>query len=193
MTPVHEHLREATHAQHLAVEENPCFAALVSPQVTQMDVVEALHVFHAHYAKWEPIIHRSVAERMPDGYLAKRRRLPSVHSDLTMLCDTAPLCAPDVGTVAFSRALGWLYVHEGASHGALVIRKSLARHLGRKFAHRLSFFSGYGAQTAAMWSETKALLELHIKTPRDLDAATMGAQEAFTSLSDACNACRLNA
>lgn len=178
-------LRDATDAQHTAVEQQPCFAALISRDVTQNDVLFALQVFHRHYAVWEPLIHASLAEKIPATYLEKRRRLLAIQIDLSIHQSPLPAPCRNGRPLAFAEALGWLYVHEGASHGALVIKKSLARNLDADFAQSLTFFAGYGQKTAQMWSETKALLDAHLTTQGNIDAAIKGAQCAFTALSRA--------
>lgn len=178
---VHKELSEATAAQHEAVERKPRLAALMSPDVSRSDVAEALRVFHRHYAAWDPALCQSLEGRMPDGFLSRRAgRVAAVRADLQELgVSVGPVERRKV--LGFEEALGWLYVHEGASHGGLVIRKHLERRLGHDIAG-LSFFAGYGRETARMWAETLGVIEGHIQSSDDMDRAIHGARTAFSEL-----------
>ena len=175
-------LKGATAALHADVERQPCFSRLMMADVTVADVVRAISVLHAHHAMWEPALESALSGIAPHGFLARRARLPALQADLTRHAVIARAPADPRAGLGVDEAMGWLYVHDGARHGALVIRKHLARCLGETVANRFSAFSGSGKDVAEMWAETRGLIAQCIQTEDQLRRAVAGAQSAFAAL-----------
>ncbi len=123
-------------------------------------LLERLYGFHApleaHLA--------ALSEWQEAGFpLGPRLKCPLLRRDLLGLglspielsalagCDALPQLD------SFPRALGCLYVLEGATLGGQVISRHLAR-LDPEIAAHHAFFRGYGARTGAMWLAFRALL-----------------------------------
>ena len=184
---VHRELKEATADLHNAVEQQPCFSKLMAPNVSQSDVLAALRVFHLHYAAWEPSIFDSLADVAPDEFLCCRRRLPALQTDLENRNALNSPANSTTNNLSKAEALGWLYVHEGSRHGALVIRKHLERHLGVAFASKFTFFSFNSRKVADMWVETLQFIDQNIDNEEQLSRAILGARDAFSALHAAGN------
>ena len=122
--------------------------------------------------------------------LDRRRKAPLVERDLRALgleeveIALLPLChdLPDVATLP--RALGALYVMEGATLGGQVIRRHLARTLGLDADGGVAFLSSYGDRVGAMWKEFQGFVTRSIATPGDADAIVAAASATFDSLTD---------
>ncbi len=87
--------------------------------------------------------------------LVERAKLPLLARDLSALgapLNRLPLVGvvPDVSTL--SRAVGALYVVEGATLGGQIIRRHVCKRLGIEATTGARFFTGYGAATRLMWS-----------------------------------------
>ena len=118
----------------------------------------------------------------------RRRKAGLIDRDLLALglsaADVAlvPLC-PDLPPVdTLPRALGALYVMEGATLGGQVIRRRLERTLGLDATGGVAFFSSYGDGVGPMWKEFQGLVRRSIATHDELDAMVDSAAATFDTL-----------
>jgi heme oxygenase len=118
----------------------------------------------------------------------RRRKTRLIDRDLIALGLSAddvaiiPLC-PDLPPVdTLPRALGALYVMEGATLGGQVIRKRLARTLGLDATDGVAFFSSYGDRVGSMWREFRDLARRSITTPDARDDMIASAAATFDTL-----------
>jgi len=176
---MHEALREATREVHIRLEQALALTDAGLSRGAYRLLVEAFYGFY------EPLERRlaSVAGLPFEG----RAKVDLLRADLRAVDPNAadasvelpPRCEalPDVSTPA--RALGCLYVLEGATLGRRFIVRALQEHLDIGPATGGAFFEGYGAETAAMWC---ALLE-HIQASPGPRAETVaGAVDTFVTL-----------
>ena len=93
-----------------------------------------------------------------------------------------PLCPelPPVDTLP--RALGALYVMEGATLGGQIIRRRIGSTLGLDAANGVAFFSSYGDGVGSMWKEFQALVRRSIATHDEMDAMIGSAAATFDTL-----------
>ena len=152
--PTARALREATKEAH---ERLGRALPLTSPELT-LDVYRVvLEAYYGFHAPLEPRL--VVAAAKSDGAvpIRGREKLWRLRRDLRALgatdgrIDALPRCTwvPEVSTV--QRALGCLYVIEGATLGGRIVARSVREHLGLGPSTGASFFEGYGPATGAMW------------------------------------------
>lgn len=118
----------------------------------------------------------------------RRRKAGLIDRDLIALGLSAtdialvPLCRhlPRVDTLP--RALGALYVMEGATLGGQVVRKRLARTLGLDATAGVAFFSSYGEGVGSMWREFQDLVRRSISSHGELDAMIATAAATYDTL-----------
>ena len=175
-------LKAATAAAHARIEASEPLARLTAATPTLSDYRTVLERFYLHFARHEPGILRALANHLPAQALAQRTHLAALRADLADLGGALPAVtdAPAPGGVA--EAAGWLYVHEGASLGGLVVLRGLRASLGAALGPARRFYQGHGRQTAARWRETQALIAGLIADPVALGLALAGASRAFETL-----------
>ncbi|MCA8971275.1 MAG: biliverdin-producing heme oxygenase [Planctomycetes bacterium] len=122
--------------------------------------------------------------RLPD--LELRFKTALLTADLGADSETADraMALPDCSTSA--RALGVLYVLEGASRGAAVLLRRLLRDGIVPGPVGTSYLEGYGATQAAMWTTFCEALEAI--PPDERDEARAGAIETFEAMSQSWHA-----
>ncbi|PZQ64600.1 MAG: hypothetical protein DI570_04905 [Phenylobacterium zucineum] len=170
---VHARLREATRAQHEALERRSNVVDRIAAPGARRALVEGFHRLHAGLepglAHWlEPV----------DGLdFAARRRAPRLVEDLKALGGepASDLAAPAPASRA--EALGWLYVLEGSTLGGRVIRKQVTAGGGDMAG--LGFLDPYGAEQGDRWRGFLAVMAREARTDDEVEAMVAGAQAAF--------------
>lgn len=145
-------LRAETAACHQRLEARSAVLERAASPDRRGGLVLAFHRLHsAADAGLAPLLAGS-----PGLDYRRRRRLPLLRADLASLrVRPGPRPAPPSPTCQ-AEAMGMLYVLEGSTLGAQVIRRDLAR-AGADF-RGLSFLDPYGAETGAMWRSFLAVL-----------------------------------
>jgi heme oxygenase len=88
--------------------------------------------------------------------IAQRFKTEWIHADLIALAEpaehiaNAPKCSNIPQITSAPKCVGVLYVIEGSTLGAQVIRRSLIEHLDLDET-KLHFYTGYGSETRSMW------------------------------------------
>jgi heme oxygenase len=170
-----ECLRAESKARHASIERT--LLPLLSPGLTldgYRTILEALLGF------FEPLEARliRVAGVPPEKALRLRRDLRALgasEAELTAL----PSCCAIPRIDGARRALGCMYVLEGAMLGGRIIARKVQQHLSIDAAHGGAFFHGHGGDTAAVWERFVVGLNRQPPPFEDVLAATL---ETFESL-----------
>jgi heme oxygenase (biliverdin-IX-beta and delta-forming) len=117
-----------------------------------------------------------------------RARAPALRADLLRAgharasIDALPTCRrlPRLDTPA--RAVGYIYVFEGATLGGAVITRHLCRSLGPDTARAARFFGGRGRRVGPMWRVFTCALGLYAEATGETDAIVGGACDTFAAL-----------
>lgn len=173
-----ERLRSETRCFHQAVEDE---LDLLRPSITINDYTRLLLAFHGYLAPWErrtsPIL--VVQERT---FAAEREKTVRLVADLNAVtgghawhahaqeCQQLPLLSSPAA------AWGSAYVWEGATLGGQLLSRHFASALGLNAPHGLSYFSGYGEQTGAMWKAFKELLQQRVPASSESEAVQAAVQ-----------------
>ncbi|MEW5687456.1 MAG: biliverdin-producing heme oxygenase [Pseudomonadota bacterium] len=170
---MHARLREATRAQHEALERRSNVLGRIAAPEARRALVQGFHRLHASLepglARWlEPV----------DGLdFAGRRRAPRLDQDLRALGGRSMPDADAPAPASRAEALGWLYVLEGSTLGGRVIRKQVTAGGGDMAG--LGFLDPYGAEQGERWRGFLAVVEREARTDADVDAMVAGARAAF--------------
>lgn len=182
LSPALSALRESTRDQHVALEGRLLlgspdagraqYAGHVAAMWGWLQPLESL-LWHQH--AWPAFIE-------PDARAGKSGWL---HTDILaaradgFLKATPELCEhpDDLGDSA--RRFGWAYVIEGSMLGGQVLHRRLA---GRLRPWPMRYLQGYGAEGGRRWREFLGALAAEVRTPRQVQAASDGAVQAFRSI-----------
>jgi heme oxygenase len=178
-------LRRETAEQHARVE---AMLPLLDAGLTRDAYRRVLAAFYGYHRPLEPALWSAPGLDALGLRAAERRKVPLLERDLRALgLDAAALsvlpdCArlPDVGTLP--RAVGCLYVLEGATLGGRVIERRLARTLGVDAARGGAFFASYGERVGPMWVAYRAAAARYAEEGGDENAVVAAAVETFASL-----------
>jgi len=180
--PIALALREATKGVH---ERLGRALPLANPELTLDRYRVVVEAYYGFYAPLEARL--AVAAAKSDGVVPMRGRekLWRLRQDLHALgstdgrIDALPRCTwvPEISTVA--RALGCLYVIEGATLGGRIVARAVGEHLGLGPSNGACFFEGYGPATGAMW---RSFLHGLKACARSRDEAVEAAVDTFAAL-----------
>ena len=181
-TPMHQ-LRDATRLAHASIEGS---LPLMDPALTRDRYVRIVEAFYGFYAPLEPRIAHAAAVHGALLAVDSRAKAPLLVLDLLALGETTddidalPRCTalPHVGSA--SRALGALYVLEGATLGGQIIRRRLGDRLDLEGGNGAAFFVSYGEATGAMWKRFTTYVDGYASL--DLGAAIGAAIDTFEAL-----------
>lgn len=169
----HRRLRTETREDHERLERHADILARAARPEARPDLVQDFHRLHADVeaacAPW--------LEALPGLDFAARRRSRLLEQDMTAV-GAAPRPAGQ-GVVAGSaaEALGLMYVLEGSTLGAQLIRRHVAA--AGADMRGLSFLDPYGAESGARWRAFLAVLDDAAASDADVDAMVAGALAGF--------------
>ena len=173
-----ECLRDATRPHHASIERALPLASL---GLTLDAYRSVLGVFLGFYGPLEAGLIRVAAKR-GDLDLRGREKVPQLRDDLRMLgvseagLAAIPTCPAVPQIDAVPRALGCMYVLEGATLGGRIIARDLERRLAIDQGAGGAFLHGYGTETGAMWRSFVARLN---RQPPPYDGVLAAAVETF--------------
>jgi heme oxygenase (biliverdin-IX-beta and delta-forming) len=181
-----QRLRFETQSAHASIEES---LALTDKKLSLGTYQQVLENFYGFY---KPVECAIAAANMPAWLDASARSKTAwLEADLQRLGlmgpSAVPLCSdlPLLGTLA--QRLGCQYVMEGATLGGMLISRHIRETLGVYPESGGSFFHGYGALTAAMWSDFRAgLLSFAAVAPHQQDEVVASAKATFKALQRWC-------
>lgn len=153
-----ERVRVATASRHVALERRLAAFAWLESVDAYAAMLERLLAFHR---RLEPAL-TAAAAGIGGLELDRRAKVPLLESDLARLRRApgvlaAPARMPRVDSLP--RALGALYVVEGATLGGKVIEREVGRRLGLDRASGTAFFGAYGRDAARRWRAFCAVLD----------------------------------
>jgi heme oxygenase len=156
-----ELLRAHTRAAHERLDDRLArFDWLATPET----YAAMLERFYGFYVRAEPQL-AAIAAALPGLDLERRRKVPLLVADLTHLGRTPQQlrALPRVGQMPRvddpARALGALYVVEGATLGGKLIEQAVEQRLGLDRTTGTAFFGAYGADDARQWKRFGTVLE----------------------------------
>jgi len=175
-------LREVTGACHHALEHR---LDLLREDFTRAEYAHVLRQMRGYYGPLEG--HLAAAANWTGlGFdFERRRKTPLLDADLKLLgadAPPAPEC-PDLPAVgrALGRALGCMYVLEGATLGGQLVARHARRTLGLTPANGGAFFTSYGNEISAMWRQFGAFVTARVPAGEE-EAAIATACDVFRTL-----------
>jgi heme oxygenase len=183
-TDLFEMLKRETAAIHEKVMDESWSRRLLSADYTLPEYARLLQKYYGFYFPLEtlllalpvPVFHPSRAKH---SLLREDLRVLSPHWSFE-----AAICRKLPAVMDVPSALGICYVLEGATLGGQIIAKHLKISLGLKDQDGLSFFRGYGPETAKMWNAFKANTRDIVRTPQEFTGMLDAALRTFDSLSE---------
>lgn len=177
-------LREATHAEHVRLNQHPLLSGITRPDYALLTYQQVLAAYYHFYRELEACIDRALQAGVSTFSYANRCKLPWLASDLRYfgIDPDAAAWRPAIAPQRFElldegQLLGTLYTIEGSSLGGQVIVRHVAAHLGLTPDTGARFFYGYGEQTMPLWGRFEAF----INTALTDEGACRRAQDAAKS------------
>lgn len=181
-------LRQETCQQHAALERHVLLSRLLSDDLAPEAYRDLLERMWGFYAPMEQRLAESPIAEEEAFAFARRRKAHLLVRDLEALGRAGeaaglPVCARLPVVPTLSRALGCLYVLEGATLGGAFIARQLARSLGLGPGNGGAFYHGYGQQTGLMWNGFRRALAACAETGSiDQTPLVQAAAETFAAL-----------
>lgn len=175
-------LKEGTAAQHRAVERRVDLANRLRDSASYADL---LSCFHGFYAPLEASLARVTGYETVGLNFEERRKTPRLVADLAALGrspDEFPLWSDPPAFESLGRALGAMYVLEGATLGGQYITKAVESRLGFTPECGCAFFASYGDRVGAMWNAFRESLVAHATTPQREEEVVAAATDTFDAL-----------
>jgi heme oxygenase len=179
------HLRDRTRPHHEAVERE---FGLFDRSWSANKYRALLRRFFGYYDPLERQIEAALNWSALGFDWQRRRKAPLLQRDLCWAGDSPEVVArlpgchalPDVS--GLPKALGCLYVLEGATLGGQVVTRYLTGVPSLENVTWFSFFSSYGAEVGSMWREFGEFLT--VQALGEDKAIIRSACETFTTLAD---------
>lgn len=164
-----EELKAATFSGHTRLQTPPFFAALAACQLPLESYVGQLRALAAIHSVIEQALANGLDERFASVWNSGMRKLPLLQSDLRYFEPRTVADIREAMEAALSTAdelrlrsledplalLGWLYVLEGSTLGAAVVRPMVARALLLTGDEGLAYLHSYGDEVHHRWAEYK--------------------------------------
>lgn len=174
-----ERLKEETKENHQSLER------ILIPQIKSIrnleDYARLLGMFYSYFGGLEKKIDAAVDKELLPDY-DKRRKTSAIADDLLAIGASLPDLAADNDLPEITdhqQALGALYVIEGSALGGKIISKMIAQALGDSVQKALSFYDGYGEDTAEMWGTFKGILNEQLISNEEQTKVIRTADETF--------------
>ncbi|MDT3403454.1 biliverdin-producing heme oxygenase [Mucilaginibacter terrae] len=146
------------------------------------DYIDLLQLFYSYFGALETRINTFIsAEQLPD--YTHRRKSAALSKDISDLGGTPVETVSGDSLPEIENALqafGALYVIEGSTLGGKIIAKMMAQQLGITNGTGLSFFNGYGDDSAQMWDKFKQKLDLIAQDSNSENIVIEAANQTFT-------------
>ena len=189
-------LKAATHSVHLQLHDAPYFRALVGGKLALESYVGQLRALATIHGVLEQALDASAEPALAAVWNGKLRKLPLLQQDLDFF---APRWLADVraaAAVAQSVAdrirllsqqqplalLGYLYVLEGSTLGALALWRMYARAFALQGEDGLRYLRQRGPDAHALWSDFRQRLNALVLDDQQQQQVADGALELFASL-----------
>lgn len=179
--PFLELLKSATAQQHILLESNPLFSAIVSPQIT-------IKQYGSYLTLMQNILHFYERDIVSMSGSEHRNITPLISADLQYLNFTVPenvsVYPYDLGGIKITSSFAWgfAYVMEGSKLGGKMIFKNIQRTLGFTENLGASFIADTGSNTFVIWKAWLVRLSDYVAA-NNCEAETIeGAKHAFQSV-----------
>jgi heme oxygenase len=168
-------IKEATSTAHQQLEKK--VVVRMKAIRSNEDYAGFLKCFYAYFSEIEKAIAPFITSDILPDY-ADRRHASFLKNDIEALGGTTDhLPAVTIPAITNTlQALGALYVMEGSIMGGSIIVQMLAK---GGITKGVSFFSGYGEATPAMWGKFISVLNAQAATATEEAAAITTANETF--------------
>lgn len=177
-----EQLRSITKEAHQELEK--LVILKIKNIRSDADYAALLRNFYTYFGALEASITPFITDEvLPD--FTERRKSANLKQDLEDLgttvsdADTESVALPGISNAL--EAMGALYVMEGSTMGGGIIVKMLREKCN--INRGLSFFSGYGDQTQAMWQKFTTALNQQVSSTGDDMTVINAANETFKKFS----------
>ena len=191
-----EELKAATFSDHARLQAAPFFHALVACQLPLESYVGQLRALLTIHGVIEQAIAVCSDERIVSVWnngmsklsLLQRDLLyfdPRCVADLKEAVDAELKLADELRVISLEKPLsllGWLYVLEGSTLGAVVVRQLVSRALLLTGEEGLIYLNSYGSAVPAEWSAFKQRMNALQLSDDDIGQITQAAREFFTQL-----------
>ncbi|MEI6386821.1 MAG: biliverdin-producing heme oxygenase [Spirochaetota bacterium] len=191
-----EELKATTFAAHAQLQTAPFFAALAACQLPLESYVGQLRALAVVRSTLERAIKDCLEERVAVVWDPLRAQLPLLLedirffepravSDLKEAAEAAQAAAELVllgATEAPLRLLGFLYVLEGSSLGAIVLRPLYARAFLLKGRDGVASLGGEGGEIRVRWALYRARMDALVLGEEDRETVVLAANEFFVRL-----------
>ena len=175
-----ERIKEETRQAHQQLEKS--VITELKQIRSEKDYADLLKKFHLYFSSLEKAISPFISTSVLADY-TERRNSSYLRKDIQELGYEVDAAAQvEVPGINNSlEAMGALYVMEGSIMGGSIIVQILAKY---GITRGVSFFSGYGPATAAMWSGFTNALNAQAGSEQEQDVAIRIANETFSRFGD---------
>ncbi|MET3978166.1 heme oxygenase [Mucilaginibacter sp. UYP25] len=171
-------LKEETKTNHQILEK--ALVGNLKAIRSAQEYINLLKLFYGYFGGLEVKIERSINKTLlPDN--DDRRKTQAIANDITNLDGEVPAKANGDSLPRITNhleALGALYVIEGSTLGGKIISKMMQQQLGLG-NKGMSFFTGYGDNTVAMWDAFKDALNQQAENPEQEAVIIAAANQTF--------------
>ena len=190
-SPARQLLRNATHADHVRLNQHPLLKGIGQPDYSYDMYRTVLAAYFHFYRALETAIDRCIASHAIPFDYETRRKLPWIGADLAYFgidpecapwCPQAPLAAIDLDSEG--ALVGALYTIEGSTLGGQVISRQIGANLGLQRERGGRFFHAYGDAIGPMWNAFEDYLNLTLARLETHPAARSAARRTFAALED---------
>jgi heme oxygenase (biliverdin-IX-beta and delta-forming) len=178
-----EFLKSETADLHLSIES---VMPLLRADLTLAEYRSHLIKMLGFYTPLEARLSQYVQEFGDGLSIARRFKTQWIHADLIALGESTIDLAESSKNAGISKisslpkCVGILYVIEGATLGAQVIRRSLLNNLNLDNT-RMHFYNGYGSETLTMWQSLRSQAQNAVKDSEYSESGA-SARETFRLL-----------
>jgi heme oxygenase len=181
-------LKEQTAALHHRLSANPYSTGILQGQTSLAHYRAFLERFYGFYAPVEACLAAEPSLAAADFDFEARRKAHLLAIDLRVLGATddaiagLPRCWNLPDTTGLARAVGTMYVLEGATLGGQIITRNLRELFGLDAGRGCAFFNSYGREVGPMWKAFGAFASTHADGPAFEALAIAAASETFEKM-----------
>lgn len=173
-------LKEQTAKEHQQLEVS--LVQTLKQMRHTSEYVQLLKTFYGYYTPIEPLLDKHINESIIPQY-NERRKADLLMQDVQHFGgdDAVQLCTTLPPINNMYQALGVMYVLEGSTLGGQIITKMIMKGLNLPNEDGVAFYSGYGAETPAMWASFKDALNKYEDHAEEIVEA---ARQTFVTFKD---------
>ncbi len=192
---LHLFMRASTKLLHQKLDHHPLLASLLCPQLSLAQYLSVLRAMYGFIKPLELDIDVFLARKPNLFDYSSRRKVPLMEADLAYLQKWADfnlndtLFWPRRKIDSLAELVGILYCLEGSMLGARVITRQLRLNLPKEALPAITYFSGYGDETAARWANFWTFAERSCETQAQHQEAAHYAARLFNEMNSHFSAC----